>query len=193
MKISKSVLAISFAIASAFSFANAQTNQNMNNSALPFEYVDMSGFKSFNSNPFGLVYENAITENIPGKINIHPITYTIDGMKIAANVYVPVDYSPEGKFIGIVVAHPNGGVKEQVAGLYAQRLAENGFVTLAFDAAYQGASEGEPRNVDIPSNRIEDIRRAVDILLQYPGIDKDRIGLLGYLWWSRLFCESCSD
>lgn len=179
MKTSKSIITTLFAMVSVFPFANAQNNRNMDTSPLSFEYADMAGFKSFNSNPFGLVYENAITENLPGKVNIHPITYILDGLKISANVYTPANYSPDGNFAGIVVAHPNGGVKEQVAGLYAQRLAENGFVTLAFDAAYQGASEGEPRNVDLPSNRIEDIRRAVDILSQYPGVDIQRIGLLG--------------
>ena len=69
--------------------------------------------------------------------------------------------------------------KEQVAGLYSQRMAEQGYICLAFDAAYQGGSEGEPRNVDKPANRIEDIHRAADILTQYPGVDANRIGILG--------------
>lgn len=77
------------------------------------------------------------------------------------------------------MAHPNGGVKEQVAGLYSQRMAEQGYICLAFDAAYQGASGGTPRNTDKPANRMEDIRRAADILLQYPGADASRLGILG--------------
>ena len=77
------------------------------------------------------------------------------------------------------MAHPNGGVKEQVAGLYAQKLAEQGYVTIAFDAAYQGASGGKPRYVDKPANRMEDIRAAADFITQYPGVDKNRLGLLG--------------
>lgn len=76
-------------------------------------------------------------------------------------------------------AHPNGGVKEQVAGLYSQRMAEQGYICLAFDAAYQGAREGQPRNVDKPSRRVEDIRRAADILSQYPGVDPLRLRVLG--------------
>ncbi len=70
-------------------------------------------------NPFGLVYANAITENVPGKVQIHTVHYDLNGINIAANVYTPADYKAEGKFPAIVVAHPSGGVKEQVAGEYA--------------------------------------------------------------------------
>ena len=144
-----------------------------------FSAADMSAFKSHNSNPWGLVYTGAITENAAGKVNIHPIAYDLGGLKIAANVYTPADYDPAKSYPALVVAHPNGGVKEQVAGLYSQRMAEQGYICLAFDAAYQGASEGEPRNTDKPANRIEDIHRAADILLQYPGVDPERVGILG--------------
>ena len=144
-----------------------------------FTAADTSAFKSHNSNPWGLVYTGAITENAAGKVNIHPIAYDLGGLKIAANVYTPADYDPAKSYPALVVAHPNGGVKEQVAGLYSQRMAEQGYICLAFDAAYQGASEGEPRNTDKPANRIEDIHRAADILLQYPGVDPGRVGILG--------------
>ena len=135
--------------------------------------------KSHNSNPWGLVYAGAITENVAGKVNIHPIAYDLGGLKISANVYTPANYNPSKSYPALVVAHPNGGVKEQVAGLYSQRMAEKGYICLAFDAAYQGASEGEPRNTDKPASRIEDIHRAADILLQYPGVDPNRLGILG--------------
>lgn len=69
-----------------------------------------------------------------------------------------------------MVAHPNGGVKEQVAGLYAQRLAEQGYITITADAAYQGASGGMPRSVDKPANRIEDIHGMADYISQYPRV-----------------------
>lgn len=132
-----------------------------------------------NTNPFGLVYDGAITENIAGKVNIHPVTYKLHGIDIAANVYTPADYDAAKKYPAIVVAHPNGGVKEQVAGLYAQRLAENGYITLAADASYQGASGGEPRHTDKPAYREEDIHGMVDYISQYPGVDDTKIGILG--------------
>lgn len=131
------------------------------------------------NNLFGLVYENALKENIEGRVNIHPVTYRLHDIEIAANVYVPAGYDPANKYAAIVVAHPNGGVKEQVAGLYAQRLAEKGYITLVADASYQGASGGEPRNVDKPANRIEDIHGMVDYMSHYPGVDAKRIGILG--------------
>ena len=132
-----------------------------------------------NSNPFGLVYDGAITENVAGKINIHPTSYKLHGLNITANVYTPADYDATKSYSAIVVAHPNGGVKEQVAGLYAQRLAENGYITIAADASYQGASGGEPRHTDKPANREEDIHGMVDFISQYPGVDNNRIGILG--------------
>lgn len=128
---------------------------------------------------FLLVYEGAITRNEKGKVNIHPVTYTIKAITIAANVYTPPGYDPSQQYPAVVVAHPNGGVKEQVAGLYAQRLAEQGYITITADAAYQGASGGEPRNVDKPASRIEDIHAMADYISQFKGVDAEKLGLLG--------------
>lgn len=130
-------------------------------------------------NPWGLVYTDALAKNEPGKVNLTPVSYHIGNLKVVANVYTPAGYDSKQSYPAIVVAHPNGGVKEQVAGKYAQLLAEQGFITIAFDAAYQGASEGEPRQTDIPANRIEDIHRACDFISMYPGVDAGRIGVFG--------------
>jgi len=130
-------------------------------------------------NSFGLVYKNAISENVLGKVNIQLVNYNLNGIKIAANVYTPANYDPSKSYPAIVVAHPNGGVKEQVAGLYAQRLAESGYITIVADASYQGASGGEPRNVDKPAYRIEDIRGMADYITQYAGVNAEKLGLLG--------------
>lgn len=141
--------------------------------------VKAEDLHSHNSNPWGLVYADAITQNVPSKVNIHTVCYDLDGKKIFANIYTPAGYDKARTYPAIVIAHPNGGVKEQVAGLYGQRMAEQGYICMAFDAAYQGASEGNPRNTDIPAHRVEDIRRAADILLQYPGVCPTRLGVLG--------------
>jgi fermentation-respiration switch protein FrsA (DUF1100 family) len=130
-------------------------------------------------NTFGLVYDGALEKNEAGKVNIHQVRYLLHGLKIAANVYTPAGYDEKNSYPAVVVAHPNGGVKEQVAGLYAQRLAELGYVTMAFDASYQGQSEGEPRNTDRPQNRVEDIHGALDYIVKYPGVDRSRVGALG--------------
>lgn len=149
-----------------------------------FEFKTIEQIKAeniHNNNLYGLVYEGAIEENKQGRVNIHPISYNLKGLRIAANVYTPAGYNENSdkKYPAVCVAHPNGGVKEQVAGLYAQRLAENAYISIVADASYQGSSEGEPRNTDKPANRIEDIHRMADIIVHYPGVDSEHIGILG--------------
>jgi len=131
------------------------------------------------SNPFTLVYDGALARNEPGQVHIHPVAYQLNGLNIVANVYTPPNYDPKKAYPALVVAHPNGGVKEQVAGLYAQHLAERGYITIAADAAYQGGSGGTPRSTDKPQFRVEDIHGMADFITRFAGVDATRLGLLG--------------
>ena len=133
----------------------------------------------YQGNPFGFVYGNALTANVADAVNVHPVSYDANGITVAANIYTPAGYQEDGSYAGIVVGHPNGAVKEQAAGLYAQRLAQEGFVTIAFDAVTNGESGGEPRNRDIPYLRVEDYRLAADALTTFPGVDASRLAVLG--------------
>lgn len=98
---------------------------------------------------------------------------------LAGNLYLPIDFDQNKPYPAIVVSHPGGGVKEQTAGTYARRLAEAGFVTIAFDASYQGASGGEPRGTDSPFNRADDISYVIDYFNTLPYVDSGKIGALG--------------
>lgn len=101
------------------------------------------------------------------------------GTKIVANLFKPANFDARKKYAAIVVTHPFGGVKEQTAGLYAHRLAEQGFISLAYDASYQGESGGEPRLMEVPAQRVDDISCAIDFLVSHPQVDAARIGSLG--------------
>jgi len=102
-----------------------------------------------------------------------------DGLKIVANLYHPENHLPGERRPALVTAHPIGGVKEQTAGLYSRKLAERGFITLAFDSTYQGESAGFPRFLEDPASRVEDIKCAVSYLSTLDDVDPNRIGGLG--------------
>ncbi|MFI6644930.1 alpha/beta hydrolase [Streptomyces sp. NPDC050504] len=107
------------------------------------------------------------------------ITFRNGPVAMAGNLHLPVDFDPRGSYPAVVTVHPGGGVKEQTAGLYASKLAEQGFVALAHDASHQGESGGEPRFLEDPAARVEDVRAAVDHLQTLDYVDPERIGVLG--------------
>lgn len=114
-------------------------------------------------------------------VTIERVTYPARniGTAIVGNLFKPAGFDVKRKYAAIVVTHPFGGVKEQTAGLYAQRLAEQGFITLAYDASYQGESGGEPRLMEVPGQRLDDISCAIDFFVKHPQVDAERIGSLG--------------
>jgi len=100
------------------------------------------------------------------------------GITLAADLYLPKNRGTE-KLAAIALSGPFGAVKEQSSGLYAQTMAERGFVTLAFDPSYTGESGGQPRNVASPEINTEDFMAAVDYLGLHPSVDRNRIGIIG--------------
>ena len=103
------------------------------------------------------------------------------GIELAADMYVPKD--AEGKLPAIAVTGPFGAVKEQTSGLYAQHMAERGFLTIAFDPSYTGESGGEPRRMASPDINTEDFLAAVDFLSTCDLVDPERIGIIGICGW----------
>ena len=103
------------------------------------------------------------------------------GITLVADMYVPKD--AEGKLPAIAVSGPFGAVKEQTSGIYAQHMAERGFLTIAFDPSYTGESDGEPRRMASPDINTEDFLAAVDFLSVQENVDPERIGIIGICGW----------
>lgn len=127
----------------------------------------------------GLTIETTGAEMANG-VEIQKITFhnriSID---IAGNLFLPPNFDESKKYPAIVVGHTFTGVKEQTSGLHAQKLAELGYITLAFDASFWGESGGFPRNIEVPEIRVEDFSAAVDYLSNHSSVDLNRIGALG--------------
>ena len=122
------------------------------------------------------------------KVNHRKVTFeTQYGLTLAADLYVPKGSEElkvkSEKLAAIAVSGPFGAVKEQSSGLYAMRMAERGFVTLAFDPSYTGESSGEPRRTASPDINTEDFMAAVDYLSKLDNVDPDRIGIVGICGW----------
>ncbi|MEJ2890302.1 alpha/beta hydrolase [Actinomycetospora aeridis] len=107
------------------------------------------------------------------------VTFANGSITMAGNLFRPDGFEQGHRYPALVTVHPGGGVKEQTAGLYAEKMAAQGFVTLAFDASYQGESGGEPHFLEDPAARVEDVRAAVDYLQSRDDVDPERIGVLG--------------
>ena len=126
---------------------------------------------------------------LSGQVSHRKVTFeTQYGLTLAADLYTPKAVESqkskvERKLPAIAVSGPFGATKEQSSGLYAMRLAERGFVTLAFDPSYTGESSGEPRRTASPDINTEDFLAAVDYLSRLPEVDADRIGILGICGW----------
>ena len=114
------------------------------------------------------------------KLNSQQVTFkNIYNMEVAANVFTPKSMQKGKKYPAIIVGHPMGAVKEQSANLYAQKMAEQGYVTLALDLSYWGESEGEPRNTISPEIYSDDFSAAVDYLSTLDYVDAGNIGVIG--------------
>ena len=120
---------------------------------------------------------------------LRTVSFKNKSVNIAGHLHLPDDFRETagypipswetGRYPALVGIHPAGGVKEQVIGLYAKRLSEHGFVSLVFDASYQGESGGEPRLLEDPTTRVEDARCAADFLTTLPFVDPERMGAFG--------------
>ena len=141
--------------------------------------------KNKNMNTLNLTQEWDKTFPKSELVNHSKVTFTnLFGITLAADLYVPKN--AEGKLPAIAVSGPFGAVKEQSSGLYAQHMAERGFVTLAFDPSYTGESGGEPRRMASPDINTEDFSAAVDFLSNHELVDPERIGIIGICGWGGL-------
>lgn len=105
--------------------------------------------------------------------------YNGQGITMVANLFFPPEFDENKSYPAIIFTHPAGGVKEQTSGLYAENLAQANFITIAFDASYQGESSGLPRQLENPYIRVEDISAVVDFLSTLKYVDSNRIGAVG--------------
>ncbi|MBD5354216.1 MAG: alpha/beta hydrolase [Bacteroides sp.] len=171
-------LLISLALASATLTVNSQNmeNPNTNTSLAPAEQLNLT-------QEWDKVFPKS------DKVNHRKVTFVNRyGITLAADMFTPKD--AEGQLPAIAVSGPFGAVKEQSSGLYAQQLAERGFLTIAFDPSFTGESGGMPRRVASPDINTEDFSAAVDFLSVQPDVDPERIGILGVCGWGGIAIEA---
>ena len=156
-----------------------KNNNNQNNEGMNTTFFDKQSAASV---------ERTLTQEwdkvfpLSEKVNHKKVTFeTQYGLTLAADLYTPKD--AEGKLAAIAVSGPFGAVKEQSSGLYAMKMAERGFVALAFDPSYTGESSGEPRRTASPDINTEDFMAAVDFLSKQENVDAEKIGIIGICGW----------
>lgn len=133
----------------------------------------------FFPNPFGLDLWKCNKRNKEKWVQIHLYTYILNGIKIATNIYTPKNYHKSNIFPAIVIAVPNGSVKEEAAGLYCTKIGKKRIYNNYKWSYFFGESEGTPRQQNIPYYRIEDIRGIIDAISTFPKVDSKRIYGLG--------------
>jgi hypothetical protein len=137
------------------------------------------------NSPQALAQQSAVVEGADNfyksnQVTLQKVTFKNQyNMLVVGNLFIPKTLNQNALNPAILVGHPMGAVKEQSSNLYAQKLAEQGFVTLSLDLSFWGESEGQPRNVVSPDIYTEDFSAAVDFLGTRPFVDRDRIGVLG--------------
>ena len=107
------------------------------------------------------------------------VSFLTGGIEVAGDLWVPAEFDDDVRYPALVLGTPGSSVKEQIGANYASRLADRGFVALTFDPSHQGQSGGEPRDLEDPATRTEDLRSAVDFLTTLGFVDEQRIGILG--------------
>jgi len=165
----KSILSTLFALAIFATCVEAQTENNMKGSKIKMENLNLT--KDWDK-----------TFSKSDKVNHEKITFVNRyGITLAADLYVPKAAAKQ--MPAIAVSGPFGAVKEQCSGLYAQTLAEKGYLTIAFDPSFTGESGGNPRRVSSPDINTEDFLAAVDYLTSRDDVDTSRIGIIGICGW----------
>lgn len=166
MKLKSKAIAALVGITALTGCVNNRTNQKTNNQMEPLK----------------LTTEWDKTFPRSEKVDHLKVTFTNRyGITLAADLYTP--RNADGKLAAIAVSGPFGAVKEQASGLYAQTMAERGFLTIAFDPSYTGESGGQPRFVASPDINTEDFSAAVDFLTTLGNVDPERIGIIGICGW----------
>ena len=126
------------------------------------------------------IEKDYLTFTLSDKVTMEKVQYKNRyGISVAAHLYISKDFDKSRKYPAVIIGTPYGGVKEQGAGIYAQNMAERGFIAMAFDESFNGESGGEPRKTASPDIFVEDFSAGVDFLGTHPNVDREKIGAIG--------------